>query len=108
VLLQRRIWTSASGVSRPLEELTPTHRRNLLAWLERNSDGLAERFAAAEVTDAQRALVEPRIPWVLGTPLYQRIEELVAAETSVEQARDEARQVMRKVRFGSEGEWPDR
>ncbi|HSK23754.1 MAG TPA: hypothetical protein VK906_11285, partial [Egicoccus sp.] len=108
LLLQRRIWTSASGVSRPLEELTPTHRRNLLGWLERHSDDLAERFADAELTAEQRAAVEPRIPWVLGTPLYQRIEELIAAETTTEQARDEARQAMRKVRFSQEGEWPDR
>ncbi|MFA9430809.1 hypothetical protein [Egicoccus sp. AB-alg2] len=108
VLLQRRIWTSASGVSRPLEELTPTHRRNLLGWLERNSDALAERFQQAELTAQQRTAVEPRIPWVLGTPLYQRLEELIAAETTIEQARDEARQVMRKVRFTNEGEWPDR
>lgn len=108
LLLQRRIWTSASGVSRPLEELTPTHRRNLLGWLERHSDDLAERFADADLTREQRAAVEPRIPWVLGTPLYQRIEELIAAETTTEQARDEARQAMRKVRFSQEGEWPDR
>ncbi|MFA9446564.1 hypothetical protein [Egicoccus sp. AB-alg6-2] len=108
LLLQRRIWTSASGVSRPLEELTPTHRRNLLGWLERHSDELAERFAEADLPPAQRAAVEPRIPWVLGTPLYQRIEELIHAETTTEQARDEARQVMRQVRFSREGEWPDR
>lgn len=108
LLLQRRIWTSASGVSRPLEELTPTHRRNLLGWLERHSDDLAQRFAEADLTDEQRAAVEPRIPWVLGTPLYQRIEALIAAETSTEQARDQARQAMRKVRFTREGEWPDR
>ncbi|GGI06915.1 hypothetical protein [Egicoccus halophilus] len=108
VLLQRRIWNSASGVSRPLEELTPTHRRNLLGWLERHSEALAERFAQASLSDAQRALVEPRIPWVLGTPLHQRLEELIAAETSTEQARDEARQVMRKVAFTRQGEWPER
>jgi len=108
VLVQRRVWTSASGVSRPLEELTPTHRRNLLGWLERSSDALAERFQGADLTPQQRSVVEPRIPWVLGTPLYQRLEELIGAETSIEQARDEARQVMRKVRFTNEGEWPDR
>lgn len=108
LLLQRRIWTSASGASRPLEELTPTHRRNLLGWLERHSDDLAERFAGADLSAEQRGAVEPRIPWVLGTPLYQRIEQLIADESTTEQARDAARQAMRKVRFSQEGEWPDR
>ena len=44
--------------------MTPTHRRNLRGWLERNSDALAARFAAASLTDAQQAQVVPADPWV--------------------------------------------
>lgn len=107
-LVQRRTWTSSTGVTEPLEALTPSHRRNLLGWLERNSDELERRFAEASLSAGQRAAVVPAEPWVAGTPLYRRITELVATESAVEQARDEARQVLRRVEFERRGRWPDR
>lgn len=107
-LLQQRTWTSSSGVVEHLEDLTPTHRRNLLGWLERRSDDLAERFAAADLPPPVGAQVREAAPWVAGTPLYRRLTALVEAESSTEQARDEARQVMRKLEFERRGTWPER
>lgn len=107
VLLQRRTWTSSSGRTEALEELTPSHRRNLLGWLERSSEELEAR-AKAELTAAQRAAVDPATPWVAGTPLHRRLSELVAAETGTERARDQARQVVRGIEFERRGRWPDR
>jgi hypothetical protein len=106
-LLQVRTWTSSSGVVERLEDLTPTHRRNLLGWLERHSDALRERFETV-VPVARTATVTAADPWVAGTPLYRRLAELVAAESATEQARDHARQVMRHLEFERHGRWPDR
>lgn len=108
VLLQTRTWTSSSGASQPLEALTPSHRRNLIGWLERNSDELEQRFGAAPMTPDQRAQVEPAEPWVAGTPLYRRIATLITSESPTEQVKDQARQVVRRVEFERHGRWPDR
>jgi hypothetical protein len=107
VLLQDRTWTSSSGATRDLVTLTPSHRQNLLAWLERTSDDLEAR-AATELSAEQRALVEPADPWVTGTPLYRRLADLRAAETARERAMDQARQVARTLEFERSGDWPDR
>lgn len=107
VLLQDRTWTSSSGATRELLSLTPTHRRNLLGWLRRTSDDLAER-AANELSDSQRALVTEADPWVDGTPLARRLATLIAAESARERAMDQARQVARTVEFERSGDWPDR
>ena len=107
VLLQDRTWTSSSGATRELLSLTPTHRRNLLGWLRRTSDDLAER-AATELSDDQRALVIEADPWVDGTPLARRLAALIAAESARERAMDQARQVARTVEFERSGDWPDR
>jgi hypothetical protein len=106
-LLQTRTWTSSAGAVEPLEDLTPTHRRNLRGWLERSSDGLRDRFDEAELTERQRGLVVDADPWVAGTPLYRRLAELIAAESPVEQAKDEARQVLRHLEYERQGRWPD-
>lgn len=107
-LLQQRTWTSSSGVVEALEDLTPSHRRNLLGWLERRSEELRERFEAAGLPAAMQARVVPADPWVAGTPLHRRLTGLVASESSVEQARDQARQVVRRLEYERKGRWPDR
>lgn len=107
-LVQQRTWTSSSGGVERLEDLTPTHRRNLLGWLERRSRELQERFETAELTAELRARVRPADPWVAGTPLHRRLTALAAAESSTEQARDQARQVVRKLEYERKGRWPDR
>lgn len=107
MLLQDRTWTSSSGVVRDLVSLTPTHRANLLGWLERTSEDLASR-ADAELTVEQRHLVEDADPWVAGTPLYRRLRSLIETESSRDRAVDLARQVARSVEFERSGQWPDR
>jgi hypothetical protein len=107
VLLQDRTWTSSSGTTRELVTLTPTHRKNLVAWLERTSDDLAAR-ADAELTPAQRARIEPAEPWVAGTPLHRRLSALIEAESARERAMDQARQVARTLEFEQSGDWPER
>lgn len=107
VLLQDRTWTSSAGVTRDLVALTPTHRANLVAWLERSSDDLALR-AGSELTDTQRARIAPADPWVAGTPLYRRLVSLIETETARERAMDQARQVARTLEFERSGDWPDR
>lgn len=107
-LVQQRTWTSSSGVVERLEDLTPSHRRNLLGWLERRSAELQERFAHADLPATVTGRVVPADPWVAGTPLYRRLAELAAAESSTEQARDEARQVVRRLEYERKGRWPDR
>lgn len=106
VLLQTRTWTSSRGATRLLVDLTPSHRRNLMSWLQRNSDVLHTR-AAATWSNEQLEAVTPREPWVTGTPLYRRLEALVAAETGHELARDKAREIARRLEFERSGEWPD-
>jgi hypothetical protein len=108
ILLQTRVWTSSSGVTQDLRDLTPTHRRNLIAWLERNTDALERRFAAADLSAEQRQQVVAASPWVAGTPVYRRLAELIAAESARERAMDQARQVARSLEFGRSGNWPDR
>lgn len=108
VLLQDRTWTSSSGVTRDLVSLTPSHRRNLLGWLERHSDALEEATARATLSDDQARDIVGAEPWVAGTPLYRRLAELVAMETARDRAVDEARQIARSIEFERSGEWPDR
>jgi hypothetical protein len=105
VLLQDRVWVSSSGVERELEELTPSHRRNLLGWLERRSGRLREAF---EEDGLELDVLAVGDPWVTATPLYRRIESLVKAESVREQAMDAARQQARRIHFERTGEWPDR
>ena len=107
MLLQDRTWTSSSGATRDLVSLTPTHRANLVGWLERTSDDLEVR-SRTELTADQRALVAPSDPWVAGTPLYRRLAALIAAESARERAMDQARQVARTLEFEQSGDWPDR
>lgn len=108
VLLQTTTWTSSSGRARPLAELTPSHRQNLLGWLERASDELERRFREdADLTDAQRAMVADGEPWVAGTPVYRRLAQLIATQSAREEAMDEARQVVRHVEFERSGHWPE-
>jgi hypothetical protein len=107
-LLQTRTWTSSSGAVERLDELTPTHRRNLRGWLERNSEGLRDRFDEADLTERQRGQVVDADPWVFGTPVYRGLVALIAKESPIEQARDQARQVVRHLEYERQGRWPDR
>jgi hypothetical protein len=107
-LLQTTTWTSSSGRVEPLDAFTPTHRRNLVGWLERHSDGLRERFDDAPLTERQRGQVVDADPWVAGTPLYRALKAAIAAESGTEVARDQARQVVRHLEFERKGRWPDR
>lgn len=107
LLLQGRIWTSSSGTTLELAAMTPTHRRNLRGWLARNSDDLRDR-SVDELDDDQRAMVVPADPWVAGTPLVRRLDDLIAAETARERAMDQARQIARSVEYERSGDWPDR
>lgn len=103
MLFQTRIWTSSAGTTRPLTDLTPTHRRNLIAWLERHGERLHER--AVETGTA--AMAAPDETWIAGTPLYRRLQELVAAESGRDEAIDRARQIVRRLEFERSGEWPE-
>lgn len=106
ILLQSRTWTSSRGATKLLVDLTPSHRHNLMGWLQRNSDVLHAK-AAADWSNEQLKAVEPGWPWVVGTPLYRRLAELVASETGRELARDKAREIARRLEFERSGEWPD-
>lgn len=108
LLFQRRVWVSSGGVSRPLTELTPTHRRNLLGWLDRNSEALHARVRSADLSPAVTGGYVEAEPWIAGTPLHRRLTELVTSESGREQAIDRARQIARSVEFERSGRWPDR
>lgn len=105
LLLQDRVWLSSTGVERELTSLTPSHRRNLLRWLERQSDRLQRAFEQAGLT---LDVLEVHDPWVVGTPLYRRLEELGITESAREQAMDAARQEARRIHFERTGEWPEK
>lgn len=106
LLFQTRVWVSSSGASQPLSELTPSHRRNLVAWLERNSGAIQDRVAAAGFDRDVAAALADADPWIAATPLYRRLQELIAAETGRDLAIDRARQIVRQVEFQRTGEWP--
>lgn len=104
-LLDDHRWTTGSGTVKRLGELTPSHRENLLGWLERHSDAL-EAAARDQLTSAERAAVRPASPWVAGTPLYRALRAHQAATDATELAKDEARQVARRIAFQTTGRWP--
>lgn len=104
-LLDDHRWTSSGGVVKRLGELTPSHRSNLIAWLERHSDPL-EAAARGQLSDEELARVRPTDPWVAGTPLYRALQAHQAATDSRELAMDEARQVARRIAFETTGRWP--
>lgn len=105
VLLQDETWPSSTGIDRKLEALTPSHRANLVQYLERISDRLRQRF---EDEGLELDVLEVHDPWVAGTPLYRRLQQLITAETARERAMDEAREVARRIHFERTGEWPER
>lgn len=106
-LLDPERWVTGSGRTLRVDELTPSHRRNLLAWLERHDEQLRATFDAATLTPAQRAQVRPARPWVTGTPLHRAVSAHEASTTERDLAMDEARQVARRIRFQATGRWPD-
>lgn len=107
-LLDTKTWTSGSGKAQLMSEMTPSHRTNLLRWMERASDDLERRWNMADdLTDAERALIAVGDPWVAGTPVYRRLAQLLASQTARDEAMDQARQVVRHVEFERSGHWPE-
>lgn len=104
-LLDDHRWTTGDGVVRRLAELTPSHRRNLLAWLERHSAALQEA-AEERLTEEELSRVHRAEPWVAGTPLHRTLQALEQRADSRELAMDEARQVARRIAFETTGRWP--
>lgn len=104
-LLDDRRWATGSGAVKPLDELTPSHRRNLLGWLRRHS-GALEQAARERLPQEAWRLVAPTEPWVAGTPLYRELARLDAATDPTELAMDEARQVARRLQYETTGRWP--
>jgi hypothetical protein len=105
-LLETRRWTTGGGVARRLEDLTPSHRANLLGWLERHSDALRDAFEAATTSPRDRAQVLTAEPWVAGTPIHRTLTALQEHVTGKELAMDEARQVARRIAYETTGRWP--
>ena len=104
-LLDGRRWATGSGAVKALDQLTPSHRRNLLAWLERHSAEL-EQVARERLPQEAWRLVRPADPWVAGTPLHRALSALDAATDPTELAMDEARQVARRIQYEATGRWP--
>ena len=104
-LLDDHRWTTGSGAVKRIGELTPSHRENLLGWLQRHSDAL-ETAARTQLSDEERARIRPARPWVAGTPLYRALQAHQSATDATELAKDEARQVARRIAFETTGRWP--
>lgn len=87
----------------PLEDLDDTHRRNLLAWIDRHATGIVglaywgaakwwghqaslphgdqTELAMEHAMDAEiDAMLDDPIAWLHDTPFYVRLAELVAAD----------------------------
>jgi len=105
-LLETRRWTTGGGVARRLEDLTPSHRDNLLQWLERHDEPLRVAFEQAELSPREQARVTAADPWVAGTPLHRMLSALQAQVSGRELAMDEARQVARRIAYEATGRWP--
>lgn len=89
---QGKVWQTADGRTLLLEEMTPRHRRNLLAWLERNATGLKFHYELAfalsgsgpngeaaqdAFDDAVDGLMrQSDEEWLEDLPLVQRLREL--------------------------------
>lgn len=102
-LFQSSQWTSRDGTTRAVTLLSPGHRRSLLAWLERHAGELADRIDPLR----QRIAHQDADLWIRATPLHRRLTELVAGQSGLEEAKDRARQIARRVHFEATGEWPD-
>ncbi len=102
-LFQAATWTSRDGTSRALTLLSPAHRRSLVAWLERNAADLADRL------DPMRTRIEHADPrrWVRATPVHLRLSELIAEQSGLDEAKDRARQISRRLHFEATGTWPE-
>lgn len=104
-LLDTDRWATSSGVVTRLAELTPSHRRNLIAWLERHSTEL-EQAARRQLPQESWRHIRAASPWVSGTPLYVALASLEERADPTELAMDEARQVARRLTFETTGRWP--
>lgn len=103
LLFQDAFWTSRDGTTRAVTLLSPSHRRSLLALLERNAANLADRI------DPLRQRIEHRDPqdWLDATPLVVRLRALIEGQSGLDEARDRARQIARRAHFEAHGVWPD-
>ncbi|MBG0818889.1 hypothetical protein [Planomonospora sp. ID82291] len=95
--LQEETWTDGDGTTTPVAEMDPRHARNVLAWIERQHEGIARAATAAlrdvplppfhthaydEVSvsaDAEAAaiLADP-LAWLAQTPLVQALAHRAA------------------------------
>ena len=91
-LHQSETWTDGDGVTRPISEMTASHRHNLRAWLLRNAASLKAReelsllsFASVlggemAVDEADRQLTilmdTDAEEWIRETPLFEALEAL--------------------------------
>ncbi len=102
-LFQTATWSSRDGTSRALTLLSPAHRRSLVAWLERNATDLADRI------DPKRdriPYIDP-LEWVRATPVHVRLTDLIAHQSGLDEAKDKARQISRRLHFEATGKWPE-
>lgn len=98
-LYQDEHWTTRDGREITLGEMTPSHRANLLAYLERHAAGLKHRAdlsliliptpqasGGADVFDAalERAFEQDPDMWLAELPLVVRLRELVEADRKEE------------------------
>lgn len=95
-LYQDKVWTQSNGVTMKLKKMGPSHRANLLRWIERNGAKLlqAELNAAThfgmflqgdmaiDAIDAEIAHLEDESPasYVDGLPLVIKLRKLVAKD----------------------------
>lgn len=94
-LYQDERWTTRDGKTLALEDMTPEHRRNLLAMLRRRADSykLSAQMSLAygmqpsgdAACDAFDAMCDeigrtPAAQWLEELPLVERLRELVGAD----------------------------
>lgn len=68
LLAQDLIWVDADGKTWALGFMTPTHRRNLLAWLRENAASIEFYLAAGELAVYKHAPDEVVESWLAAMP----------------------------------------
>jgi hypothetical protein len=94
-LMQDQTWTTQDGETLKLEDMTPSHRRNLLAFLERRARRLLDRYiwnlcsgpepigdAAVALFESMLEAIEVRDPieWLNETVFVKRLRQLIAED----------------------------
>jgi hypothetical protein len=101
-LYQAEVWTTKDGREIALGDMTPEHRRNLLAWIRRRAEQLKwsaelricagpgpSGDAASDCFDAifDEMLRTPAAEWIEEQPLVARLRELVDADAPARRRR---------------------